>query len=330
MGHPVAGVRHRANMAWELGWTQQGPYPSQQHNRRQRRHRPQHGFATSQQDRQHSRRGHMSGDHAEAGRRPIPAMAMPGEAEQDVKRRLRCEQQGGDSAGGQPPVREGHACAGQQSRTEEKRSGGGETSAGNDVPGRGHKQAGSRQREAAKDSSPSARQRLHGHSLEAELSRRKGGSNVRFAQTDKPAGSAGAATVPNVASWDDVRRLALALPGTAEAPSHDGLPAWRVKDKLFVWERPLRRADYDALGDAAPDGPILGARVADVGVKEALLADQPDVYFTTPHFNGHPAVLVRLEQITVADLEEVVVEGWLDRAPRRIAEQYLNQRPERS
>jgi hypothetical protein len=112
-----------------------------------------------------------------------------------------------------------------------------------------------------------------------------------------------------VASWDDVRRLALALPGTSEAPSHEGLPAWRIKGKLFVWERPLRRADYDTLGDAAPDGPILGARVADVGIKEALLADQPDVYFTTPHFNGYPAVLVRLEQITVADLEEVVVES---------------------
>jgi hypothetical protein len=174
VGHPVAGVRHRANMAWELGWTQQRPYPSQQHNRRQRRHRPQHGLATSQQDRQHSHRDHMSGDHAEAGRHHMPAMAMPGEAEQDVKPRLRGEQQGGDSADGQPPVREGHARGGQQSRTEEKRSGGWEASAGNDVPGCGHKQAGSRQREAAQDSSPSARQRLHGHSLDAELSRRKG------------------------------------------------------------------------------------------------------------------------------------------------------------
>jgi hypothetical protein len=70
-------------------------------------------------------------------------MAMPGEAEQDVKPRLRGEQQDGDSAGGQPPVREGHARSGQQNRTEEKWSGGGEASAGNDVPSRGHKQAGS-------------------------------------------------------------------------------------------------------------------------------------------------------------------------------------------
>jgi hypothetical protein len=82
--------------------------------------------------------------------------------------------------------------------------------------------------------------------------------------------------VPNVTSWDDVRRLTLALPGTSEAPSHDGLP------------------------------------------------------ISTPYFNGYPAVLVRLKQITVADLEEVVVEAWLDRAPRRLAAQYLNQRPERS
>ena len=96
-----------------------------------------------------------------------------------------------------------------------------------------------------------------------------------------------------------------------------------------MWERPLRRADYDALGEAAPDGPILGARVADVGVKEALLADQPDVYFTTPHFDGYPAVLVRLNRITVADLEELVVEAWLDRAPKRLGMQFLAERPVR-
>ena len=116
------------------------------------------------------------------------------------------------------------------------------------------------------------------------------------------------------------------MPEASEAPSHDGLAGWRVKDKGFVWERPLRRADYDALGDAAPDGPILGARVADVGVKEALLADQPNVYFTTPHFDGYPAILVQLDHITIADLEELIVEAWLDRAPKRLAKQYLAER----
>ncbi|MCG5469996.1 MmcQ/YjbR family DNA-binding protein [Micromonospora sp. LAH09] len=120
-------------------------------------------------------------------------------------------------------------------------------------------------------------------------------------------------------SWEDVRRIALALPETTERPSYDGLPAWRVRDKPFVWERPLRRADLDALGDAAPDGPLLGVRVVDLGVKEALLADDPSVYLTTPHFDGYPAVLVRLDQISLPELTEVVTEAWCSRAPKRLA-----------
>ncbi|WP_433549797.1 MmcQ/YjbR family DNA-binding protein [Micromonospora zamorensis] len=120
-------------------------------------------------------------------------------------------------------------------------------------------------------------------------------------------------------SWEDVRRIALALPETTERPSYDGLPAWRVRDKPFVWERPLRRADLDALGDATPDGPLLGVRVADLGVKEALLADDPSVYLTTPHFDGYPAVLVRLDRISLSELTEVVTEAWYARAPKRLA-----------
>jgi len=125
-----------------------------------------------------------------------------------------------------------------------------------------------------------------------------------------------------VADWDDVRRIALALPETAERMSRD-LRQWVVKDKLFVWERPLRRADLAALGDAAPDGPILGARVEHLGAKEALLADDPGVFFTTPHFDGYPAILARLDRITPDDLEELVVEAWLDRAPKRLVAAYL-------
>jgi hypothetical protein len=125
-----------------------------------------------------------------------------------------------------------------------------------------------------------------------------------------------------MATWDDVRRIALALPETTERGSHDDLPAWRVRDKLFVWERPLRRGDLAALGDAAPDGPILGARVPDEGAKEALLADDPEVYFTTPHFDGYPAVLIRLDRIGVEELTELVTEAWLSRAPKRLAGQF--------
>jgi hypothetical protein len=126
-----------------------------------------------------------------------------------------------------------------------------------------------------------------------------------------------------VASWDDVRELALALPETSEVDSR-GLRQWRVKDKLFVWERPLRKSDLAALGDAAPDGPILGARVEHLVAKEALLADDPELFFTTPHFDGYPAILVRLDRIGLEELREVVVEAWLVRAPKRLVAAYLD------
>lgn len=124
-----------------------------------------------------------------------------------------------------------------------------------------------------------------------------------------------------MATWDDVRRLALALPETSERTSRDNAQ-WRVKDKLFVWERPLRRSDLEALGDAAPTGPILGARVEHEVAKQALIADDPDVFFTTPHFDGYPAILVRLDKIAPDVLEEVIVEAWLCRAPRKLAQAY--------
>jgi hypothetical protein len=126
-----------------------------------------------------------------------------------------------------------------------------------------------------------------------------------------------------VATWDDVRRIALALPETGERVSR-GQARWEVRGKGFVWERPLRRSDLEALGRAAPDGSILGARVEHLVAKEALLAADPDVYFTTPHFDGYAAVLVRLERISPADLEELVAEAWLASAPKRLAKAYLD------
>ncbi len=101
-----------------------------------------------------------------------------------------------------------------------------------------------------------------------------------------------------MASWDDVRRIALALPETSEQLSRGNL-SWRVRDKGFVWERPLRPGDVRALGDDAPTGSILGARVEHLGAKAALLSDAPQVFFTTPHFDGYAAALVRLDVITL-------------------------------
>ena len=126
-------------------------------------------------------------------------------------------------------------------------------------------------------------------------------------------------------NWDDVERLAMALPG-AEAGLSRGLRQWKVGKRLFVWERPLRRADLEALGDDAPDGPILGARVEHEGAKHALIADDPGVFFTTPHFDGYPAILVVLDRIGDDDLREVVTEAWLVRAPTRLAKAYLDAR----
>jgi hypothetical protein len=81
-----------------------------------------------------------------------------------------------------------------------------------------------------------------------------------------------------MATWDDIRAIAATLPGTVERSPLE----WRVRDKNLAWERPLRAADLAALGADAPDGDILGVRVADVGVAEALVADDPAVYFRTP------------------------------------------------
>jgi hypothetical protein len=128
-----------------------------------------------------------------------------------------------------------------------------------------------------------------------------------------------------MAGWEDVERIALALPETTEGISW-GSRHWKVRGKGFVWERPLRKSDLKALGDDAPDGPILGARVEHLVAKEALLADASRVFFTTPHFDGYPAVLVLLDKIDVDGLDEVIVEAWLARAPKRLADDYLASR----
>ena len=103
-----------------------------------------------------------------------------------------------------------------------------------------------------------------------------------------------------VATWKDVARIVEGLPETSEASPR----RWRVRKKLIAWERPLRKADYAALGADAPDG----------------------VYLTTPHFVGYPAVLVRLAEIGVSELEELLTEAWPAQAPKTLAKQFLRLR----
>jgi hypothetical protein len=102
---------------------------------------------------------------------------------------------------------------------------------------------------------------------------------------------------------DDARRIALSLPETTEKPSY-GTPGFRVKDKLFARMHEM------------PD--TLVVWVADMGEKEAMLASAPDRYFETPHYDGYPMLLVRLNAIDLDELTEVLTESWRARAPRRV------------
>jgi hypothetical protein len=127
-----------------------------------------------------------------------------------------------------------------------------------------------------------------------------------------------------VATWADVAAIVAGLPLTEEWAPHD----WRVGRKLLAWERPLRRSDREALaasGIEPPEGDLLAVRVADEGVKFALIADEPQLYFTTPHFDGYPAVLVNLAEIDELGLREVLTEAWLTQAPKRLVEEFLGE-----
>jgi hypothetical protein len=127
-----------------------------------------------------------------------------------------------------------------------------------------------------------------------------------------------------MATWDDVASIVGELQLTEERSPHE----WRVGKKLIVWERPLRKPDREALaarGIEPPEGDILGARVADEGVKFALIADEPDVYFPTSHFDGYPAVLVKLAEIDELGLRELIIEAWLTQAPKRLVQEFLGE-----
>ena len=125
----------------------------------------------------------------------------------------------------------------------------------------------------------------------------------------------------------DLDELALAMPQTTKELSEDGRPAYLVHGKLFVCHRGRRRDALDpATGERLDD--VLMFRVADLGVKELMLADDRGVFFTTPHFDGYPAVLIRIPDLARIDrdeLEDAVVEAWLTRAQKRLAKAWLDE-----
>ena len=125
-----------------------------------------------------------------------------------------------------------------------------------------------------------------------------------------------------MATWDDVRRVALDLPGAVEDVG-PRTTAWRVGSRAFAWERVLLRGERALLGARAPDGPALGLRVPDAGVAAALRAGRPEVFLSVPRYDAGPLLLVHVEAAPFDELDEAVTESWLCRAPQRLVRDFL-------
>jgi hypothetical protein len=130
-----------------------------------------------------------------------------------------------------------------------------------------------------------------------------------------------------VATVVDLDELALAMPQTTKELSDDGRPTYLVHGKFFCFHRSRRRDAIDPrTGERLDD--VLVFRVADLGVKELMLADERRIFFTTPHWDGYSAVLMRIPDLARLDreeLEDAVVEAWLTRAQKRVAKAWLDE-----
>ena len=136
-------------------------------------------------------------------------------------------------------------------------------------------------------------------------------------------------SVAAVATMKDLDRLALAMP-EATKEVEDGRPTYKVHGKMFCFHRGRRPDAVDPeTGERLDD--VLAFRVADLGVKEMLVGDARGIYFTTPHWNGYAAVLMRIRDLDRLDrdeLRDLVEEAWLTRAQKRLAKAWLAERGE--
>lgn len=124
-------------------------------------------------------------------------------------------------------------------------------------------------------------------------------------------------------TWAALERWALRLPETTSTPSYGGAPALRVNTKTFARLRGEMAAHVDEL-TGAPYGEVLMVGVSDLGEKAALLSSNAEAYFTIAHYDGYPAVLVRLTRADDAEVHELLVEAWMRSAPKRALKTYVD------
>jgi hypothetical protein len=128
-----------------------------------------------------------------------------------------------------------------------------------------------------------------------------------------------------MATMADLDRLALTMPQATKELTADGRPSYLVHGKFFCLHRVPRKDAIDVeTGERLDD--VLVFRVADLDVKELMLSDERGIFFTTPHWNGYPAVLMRipdLARIEEEELADLVTEAWLTKAQKRVANAWL-------